>query len=115
MGHTVYKLEIETSNFEICTLYYQYDDYGTCTYALLAKNNRCNIIFNGNSRVKSRLCCDRSTRLVSLLLGFGGGVLFCTTFLHLLPEVKEGLEHLTAEGKLPELSFSLAEALTCAG
>ncbi|KAK1128805.1 hypothetical protein K0M31_019953 [Melipona bicolor] len=57
----------------------------------------------------------RSTRLVSLLLGFGGGVLFCTTFLHLLPEVKEGLEHLTAEGKLPELSFSLAETLTCAG
>ncbi|KAK9296613.1 hypothetical protein QLX08_009446 [Tetragonisca angustula] len=57
----------------------------------------------------------RSTRLVSLLLGFGGGVLFCTTFLHLLPEVKEGLEHLTAEGKLPELGFSLAETLTCAG
>ncbi|KAF3429699.1 hypothetical protein E2986_11077 [Frieseomelitta varia] len=57
----------------------------------------------------------RSMRLVSLLLGFGGGVLFCTTFLHLLPEVKEGLEHLTAEGKLPELSFSLAETLTCAG
>lgn len=59
--------------------------------------------------------CGRSTRLVSLLLGFGGGVLFCTTFLHLLPEVKEGVEHLTEDGKLPALSFSLAEALTCAG
>ncbi|XP_076662670.1 zinc transporter ZIP1-like isoform X3 [Andrena cerasifolii] len=57
----------------------------------------------------------RSTKLVSLLLGFGGGVLFCTTFLHLLPEVKEGVEHLTEDGKLPALSFSLAEALTCAG
>ncbi|XP_076238730.1 zinc transporter ZIP3-like isoform X2 [Calliopsis andreniformis] len=57
----------------------------------------------------------RSTRLVSLLLGFGGGVLFCTTFLHMLPEVKEGVEHLIEEGKLPVLSFSLAETLTCAG
>ncbi|XP_076643576.1 uncharacterized protein LOC143353857 [Halictus rubicundus] len=57
----------------------------------------------------------RSTRLVSLLLGFGGGVLFCTTFLHLLPEVKEGVEDLTNRGELPELSFSLAEVLTCAG
>ncbi|XP_031826805.1 zinc transporter ZIP3 isoform X3 [Nomia melanderi] len=57
----------------------------------------------------------RSSKLVSLLLGFGGGVLFCTTFLHLLPEVKEGVEDLTNEGKLPSLSFSLAEVLTCAG
>ncbi|XP_003493713.1 zinc transporter ZIP3-like isoform X2 [Bombus vosnesenskii] len=57
----------------------------------------------------------RSMKLVSLLLGFGGGVLFCTTFLHLLPEVKEGLEHLAADGKLPELNFSLAETLTCTG
>ncbi|OAD53872.1 Zinc transporter ZIP3 [Eufriesea mexicana] len=57
----------------------------------------------------------RSTKLVNLLLGFGGGVLFCTTFLHLLPEVKEGLEHLMAEDKLPKLSFSLAETLTCTG
>lgn len=71
------------------------------------------IIFAENNIILP--CCDRSTRLVNLLLGFGGGVLFCTTFLHLLPEVKEGLEHLTAEGKLPELSFSLAETLTCAG
>ncbi|KZC10726.1 Zinc transporter ZIP3 [Dufourea novaeangliae] len=57
----------------------------------------------------------RSTRLVSLLLGFGGGVLFSTTFLHLLPEVKESVEHLTHDGKLPKLNFSLAEVLTCAG
>ncbi|XP_076163272.1 zinc transporter ZIP1-like isoform X2 [Ptiloglossa arizonensis] len=57
----------------------------------------------------------RSTKLVSLLLGFGGGVLFCTTFLHLLPEVKEGIDDLTHDGKLPTLSFSLAETLTCTG
>ncbi|CAK9797454.1 Zinc transporter ZIP3 [Anthophora plagiata] len=57
----------------------------------------------------------RSTKLVSVLLGFGGGVLFCTTFLHLLPEVKEGVEHLTEEGKLPEFSFSLAEMFLCTG
>ncbi|KAG7207375.1 hypothetical protein KM043_009036 [Ampulex compressa] len=57
----------------------------------------------------------RSTKLVSMLLGFGGGVLFCTTFLHLLPEVTEGVAHLVEEGKLPRLSFSLAETLACAG
>lgn len=61
------------------------------------------------------LYCYRSTKLVSFLLGFGGGVLFCTMFLHLLPEVKEGLQHLTEEGKLPEFSFSLSEMLTCIG
>lgn len=53
--------------------------------------------------------------MVSLLLGFGGGVLFSTTFLHLIPEVTEGVSHLVEAGKLPELGFSLAEMLACIG
>ncbi|XP_011498144.1 PREDICTED: zinc transporter ZIP3-like [Ceratosolen solmsi marchali] len=56
-----------------------------------------------------------SLKYVSLLLGFGGGVLFCTTFLHMLPEVEEGVEHLTSEGILPHLDFSLAKILCCTG
>ncbi|XP_012276790.1 zinc transporter ZIP3 isoform X2 [Orussus abietinus] len=57
----------------------------------------------------------RSSRAASLLLGFGGGVLFCTAFLHLLPEVGHGIDDLVMEGSLPDLGFSLAETLTCLG
>ncbi|XP_032673908.1 zinc transporter ZIP1-like isoform X2 [Odontomachus brunneus] len=57
----------------------------------------------------------RSMKTVSLMLGFGGGVLFCTTFLHLIPEVTDGVGHLVEEGELPELNFSLAEMLACTG
>ncbi|XP_033231461.1 zinc transporter ZIP1-like isoform X2 [Belonocnema kinseyi] len=57
----------------------------------------------------------RSSKLVSLLLGFGGGVLFCTTFLHLLPEVSHGVAHLVEDGQIPELIFSIPETLTCLG
>ncbi|XP_029172450.1 zinc transporter ZIP1-like isoform X2 [Nylanderia fulva] len=57
----------------------------------------------------------RSTRVVSLLLGFGGGVLFSTTFLHLIPEVAEGVENLVAAGKMESLRFPLAYMLSCAG
>ncbi|KAI4495217.1 hypothetical protein M0804_001418 [Polistes exclamans] len=57
----------------------------------------------------------RSTQVVGLLLGFGGGILFCTTFLHMIPEVSEGVENLMSTEKLPNLTFSLAEMLTCCG
>ncbi|XP_011152236.1 zinc transporter ZIP1 isoform X3 [Harpegnathos saltator] len=57
----------------------------------------------------------RSMKTVGLLLGFGGGVLLSTTFLHLLPEVTDGVGHLIEEGKLPKLSFSWAEMLACTG
>lgn len=39
-----------------------------------------------------------SNRLVIGLLSFGGGVLFATTFMHLLPEVDENIKLL--QGKL---------------
>lgn len=57
----------------------------------------------------------RSAVVVKCLLYFGGGVLLCTTFLHLLPEVKENIEELQNDGTLPELRFHLAEFLTCMG
>ncbi|XP_014236656.1 zinc transporter ZIP1-like isoform X2 [Trichogramma pretiosum] len=57
----------------------------------------------------------KSFKWVGLLLGFGGGVLFCTTFLHMLPEVEEAVEGLTASGAFPHLNFSLAKIFCCAG
>lgn len=57
----------------------------------------------------------RTGLIVSLLLAFGGGVLLCTTFLHLLPEVKENVERLQASGALPHVGFQLAEFLMCVG
>ncbi|XP_011629888.1 zinc transporter ZIP1-like [Pogonomyrmex barbatus] len=57
----------------------------------------------------------RSMRMVGILLGFGGGVLFSTTFLHLIPEVAEGVQNLVESGKMNPLNFSLADMLACAG
>ncbi|KYN27266.1 Zinc transporter ZIP1 [Trachymyrmex cornetzi] len=57
----------------------------------------------------------RSMKTVSILLGFGGGVLFSTTFLHLIPEVAEGVQNLIESDELPQLSFSLADMLACTG
>lgn len=50
---------------------------------------------------------------VELLLAFGGGVLMCTTFLHLLPEVAENLEDNASQ--IPETSLPIAESLMCIG
>lgn len=52
---------------------------------------------------------------VNLLLCLGGGILLCTTFLHLLPEVTEQLSELQEDGVLPELRFHLSEMLMCIG
>ncbi|XP_020288069.1 zinc transporter ZIP1-like isoform X3 [Pseudomyrmex gracilis] len=57
----------------------------------------------------------RTLKVVSMLLGFGGGVLFSTTFLHLIPEVAEGVDELVEDGKMQEQKFSVAQALCCTG
>lgn len=57
----------------------------------------------------------RASLIVSLLLAFGGGVLLCTTFMHLLPEVKERIAELQESGELRELPFHFAELLMCIG
>jgi ZIP Zinc transporter len=59
----------------------------------------------------------RSQLVLSLLLCFGGGVLFFTTFLHLQPEVREGVAVLQRRGQLPTLEghLHLAELIFCCG
>lgn len=58
----------------------------------------------------------RSTnQLVMGLLAFGGGVLFATTFMHLLPEVDENIELLQESGELPEIPLFLAGLIMCGG
>ncbi|KRT83912.1 hypothetical protein AMK59_3797 [Oryctes borbonicus] len=52
---------------------------------------------------------------VNLLLCFGGGILLCTTFLHLLPEVTESVAELQENGSLPEVRFHFSELLMCIG
>lgn len=56
-----------------------------------------------------------SNQLVIGLLAFGGGVLFSTTFMHLLPEVDENIHLLQEAGDIPDLPFFLAGLIMCAG
>ncbi|XP_045530447.1 protein zntD-like [Pieris brassicae] len=56
-----------------------------------------------------------SNRIVASLLSFGGGVLLCTTFMHLLPEVDHNIDHLVADGHMQEFDFPLASLLMCSG
>ncbi|XP_049877532.1 zinc transporter ZIP1-like [Pectinophora gossypiella] len=56
-----------------------------------------------------------SNTLVMGLLAFGGGVLFATTFMHLLPEVDENVQQLQDAGELPDLPIYLAALIMCCG
>lgn len=56
--------------------------------------------------------------VLRLILNFGGGVLLCTTFLHLLPEVREGVDRLIADDVLDRhspVTEVLAELVMCTG
>ncbi|XP_044269653.1 zinc transporter ZIP1-like [Tribolium madens] len=55
----------------------------------------------------------KNSTYVQMLLSLGGGVLLCTTFLHLLPEVAESIENQESFTKYQVLP--LAELLMCAG
>ncbi|CAG9805462.1 unnamed protein product [Chironomus riparius] len=57
----------------------------------------------------------KSSRVVSALLCFGGGVLLATTFLHLLPDINGEIALLQHEGKIPNLHISLGECLMMFG
>lgn len=57
----------------------------------------------------------KNNKLVNFLLCIGGGVLICTTFLHLLPEVNEQLTELQEDKVFPELQFHFPELLMCIG
>ncbi|EDW61666.1 zinc transporter ZIP1 [Drosophila virilis] len=57
----------------------------------------------------------RASTVVRCLIYFGGGVLICTTFLHMLPEVIEVVELLQHCGILEATPFALPEMLLCTG
>lgn len=56
-----------------------------------------------------------SNQLVMGLLAFGGGVLFATTFMHLLPEVDDNIELLQDAGEIPDMPIFLAGLIMCSG
>ncbi|CAH2244443.1 zinc transporter ZIP1-like [Pararge aegeria] len=56
-----------------------------------------------------------SNQLVIGLLSFGGGVLFATTFMHLLPEVGENIDSLQEMGQIPKMPIPLAPLIMCSG
>lgn len=57
----------------------------------------------------------RTNLAISSLLSFGGGALFCTTIIHLLPEIDETISSLQSEGLLPDWEFSLTNLLMAIG
>ncbi|XP_063538982.1 zinc transporter ZIP1-like [Cydia strobilella] len=56
-----------------------------------------------------------SNQFVMGLLAFGGGVLFATTFMHLLPEVDLNIQLLQEAGELADIPLYLAALIMCAG
>ncbi|XP_054262376.1 zinc transporter ZIP3-like [Macrosteles quadrilineatus] len=59
---------------------------------------------------------NNSNFILSLCQAFGGGVLLCTTFLHLLPEVSESIETLQENGGIPKnFPLPLPELVMCCG
>lgn len=70
-------------------------------------------LFRSSKFSNNSSCTDY---VLSLLLSFGGGVLLCTTFIHLLPEVSENLEALRKSGKISEeFPLPMAELIVCCG
>uniref|UniRef100_A0A6P7F4V8 Zinc transporter ZIP1-like n=1 Tax=Diabrotica virgifera virgifera TaxID=50390 RepID=A0A6P7F4V8_DIAVI len=53
-----------------------------------------------------------TTSFVKLILGIGGGVLLCTTFIHMLPEISKNFNDLNVT---PGIEVPYAELLLCAG
>lgn len=58
--------------------------------------------------VKRLTAIQRGAQGLAFLVCLGGGVLFATTFLHLIPEVREGFEKVDTE-------FPVAEGVVCLG
>uniref|UniRef100_A0A1A9X4X5 Uncharacterized protein n=1 Tax=Glossina brevipalpis TaxID=37001 RepID=A0A1A9X4X5_9MUSC len=78
--------------------------FGSIPYML----NRC-------YKWTDRTANARSAMIIQCLLYFGGGVLLATTFMHLLPEVQEVVNHLQHCGEIAEVPFAVPEMLMCAG
>lgn len=54
-------------------------------------------------------------KVMSFFLYFGGGVLLCTIFLHLLPEITENVETLEAKKVMKKFVLSFPELVLCFG
>lgn len=88
------------ANFFVCTLY-------------LGRKTRFSAslpVYTMHSFIFTFCQCRWPSRIS--YLGFGGGVLLCTTFLHLLPEVAETFEELNYT---PDMEIHYAELLMCVG
>ena len=72
-------------------------------------------IHDSNSPTSDGHQKSKGGQIVPILLSLGGGVLLCTTFMHLLPEVTENIQLLQAQKQLPIFPFHLAEFLMCIG
>uniref|UniRef100_A0A0A9W1D2 Zinc transporter ZIP3 n=1 Tax=Lygus hesperus TaxID=30085 RepID=A0A0A9W1D2_LYGHE len=67
-------------------------------------------------RRKDSAYMGRSANLwLDHLLRAGGGVLVATTFIHLLPEVREGVEKLQRANAMPDWPVQIPELIMCAG
>lgn len=75
-------------------------------------------VFQLGSRFRKTNNCTYD-KLVSLLLCFGGGVLFFTTFLHLQPEIRATFQQLEASGRIQPINeyfgLQLSEIVICCG
>lgn len=54
-------------------------------------------------------------KVMAFFLFFGGGVLMCTIFLHLLPEVTDSVENLEAKNVLKKFPLAFPELILCLG
>lgn len=54
-------------------------------------------------------------KVISFFLYFGGGVLLCTIFLHLLPEITETVNGLQEKHVMPTFTLPFPELVLCLG
>lgn len=54
-------------------------------------------------------------KTMSFFLQFGAGVLLCTVFLHLMPELREHIEPITQDKLLPDIHLSYPDLIVCFG
>lgn len=90
---------------------------GFCSFCLGILPVKLAKWLNWNKESTSTAKSSPQPFVISLLLCFGGGVLLYTTFMHLQPEVREGIQELQNTGDLPEFRHGLhfAELIFCVG
>lgn len=98
----------------------------TAMCVLFAASMLCGMIpfklsqwFKWSATLRSGSQSGYAGHIIAMLLAFGGGVLLCTTFLHMLPEVTENIDVLKQNKQLPEFlntaSVHYGQLLMCLG